>query len=405
MSEHQFTNLEKKTLATLATVVGLRMLGLFMVLPILALYTDEFIHATPYLIGLALGIYGFTQAIFQVPFGAASDRWGRRPLIILGLLIFIVGSIIAALSTSIFGIILGRALQGAGTISAVALAMLGERMRESQRPKSMAIIGVTIGMAFTLSLMLGPILDRWIGIQGIFWLAATLAIVGMVVVWTLLPKTTQEPAIGPGRLKEKWPLVFTTRLFILYIGTMATHMVMTALFLAFPLQLIEISAFQRDDLWQVMVPALLISLVVLVPLLRYSSRTKRITGVMLVAGLLLLGAQGVLGYGSIAESVVMLVAGLCLFFMGFNTLEALLPSTTVTRAPENARGTVMGIFNASTFIGAFLGGVFGGLVFTRYEATGVFLFAGIVILIWLAVTVMAQRYLGLKSGRWNHSIN
>ena len=199
MSDNRLTKFERNTIATLSSVLVMRLIGLFMILPVLALYTNEFTHGTPYLIGIALGIYGLTQAIFQVPFGTASDRWGRRPLIVLGLIVFAIGSIVAALSTSIFGIILGRALQGAGTISAVVLAMVGDVVREPQRPKSMAFVGVSIGTAFTLSLMFGPLLDLWVGIQGLFWIAAALAAVGVLMVLTLLPSKDKADSIQTER--------------------------------------------------------------------------------------------------------------------------------------------------------------------------------------------------------------
>ncbi len=391
VSEHSFTKFERKTIATLSSVLLMRMFGLFMILPVLALYTHEFVHATPYLIGIALGIYGLTQAIFQVPFGAASDRWGRRPLIVLGLIVFAIGSVVAAQSESIFGVILGRALQGAGTISAVVLAFIGDRVRESQRPKSMAIIGVSIGSAFTLSLMLGPLLDRWIGIRGMFWLAAALAILGILMVLTVVPKSTAENQTHTDKTEVSRKGLFDRQLIPLYTGTMAIHMVMTSLFLAFPIRFIEIAGFGREDIWRVFVPVLLASLVVMVPLIRFSSRKNRSKEVMIFAGVVLLVAQGVLFFGSSAAAAAMLVVGLWLFFVGFNTLEALFPSTTVTQAPERLRGTVMGIFNSFTFIGAFLGGVFGGLVYTRHESTGVFLFAGIVILAWLVIRVVFRR--------------
>ncbi|MYD78091.1 MAG: MFS transporter [Gammaproteobacteria bacterium] len=393
VSENRLTKFERNTIATLSSVLVMRLIGLFMILPVLALYTNEFTHGTPYLIGIALGIYGLTQAIFQVPFGTASDRWGRRPLIVLGLIVFAIGSVVAALSTSIFGIILGRALQGAGTISAVVLAMVGDVVREPQRPKSMALVGVSIGTAFTLSLMLGPLLDSWVGIRGLFWIAAALAAVGVLMVLTLLPSKIKVDSNQTEQHTETKTGLFDRELVSLYVGTMAIHMVMTALFLAFPIKFIEVSGFARDEIWKVFVPVLLTSVLVMVPLIRYSSKKKQSGQVMILGGLVLLVAQGVLHVGSLDGAMMMLVLGLWLFFVGFNTLEALLPSTTVTKAPEKMRGTVMGIFNACTFIGAFLGGVFGGLVYTRHESAGVFLLAALVILIWLTFKLIISRQL------------
>ncbi len=364
-----------------------------MILPVLALYTHEISGSTAYLIGIALGIYGLTQALFQVPFGAASDRWGRKPLILLGLLIFAIGSIIAAESTSIVGVILGRALQGAGTISAVVLAMVGDLVRESQRPKSMAVVGMSIGSAFTLSLMLGPLLDQWIGIDGIFWAAAALAVLGMILVITAVPNTNAASTDVSTEISEKsnTQSAFNHQLIVLFSGTLALHMMMTALFLAFPIQFVESSGLTREQMWKVFVPVVLASFLVMVPFIRYSARANRSKEVIYVAAIILVIAQTVLYVSSDGGSVALLIVGLWLFFVGFNTLEALFPSITVTQAPSQRRGTVMGVFNACTFIGAFLGGVFGGLVYTRYESTGVFLFSGIVILIWLAVAAISRR--------------
>lgn len=396
MSENRLTKFELKSVSTLSSVLVMRMVGLFMILPVLALYTDELTGATPYLIGLALGIYGLTQAIFQVPFGTASDRWGRKPLIMLGLIVFAIGSVIAAESSSIFGVILGRALQGAGTISAVILAMIADLVRESQRPKSMAIVGVSIGSAFVLALMLGPVLDQLVGIRGVFWISFCLAGVGMLVVWTAVPaklEKAEEDGVEPKPAGEK-RAIFGRQLLMFYTGTLSIHAAMTALFLAFPLLIIEISQLTRTDMWKVYIPVILASLLLMVPFVRYSSHRNRTIEIVLLNGIILVIAHGVLYFGSAGGSVMMLIVGIWLFFVGFNTLEALLPSITVTQALGHMRGTVMGVFNSCTFIGAFLGGVIGGLVYTRYDASGVFLFSGIVILIWIANTAVFRRFRG-----------
>ena len=393
MSENRFTKFELKSIMVLSSVLVMRMIGLFMILPVLALYTHEVSGATPYLIGIALGIYGLTQAIFQVPMGAASDRWGRKPLLLLGLSIFVIGSVVAAESTSIFGIILGRALQGVGTIAAVVLAMVGDIVRESQRPKSMAIVGVSIGSAFTLSLMLGPLFDQWIGIQGLFWAAAGLGLLGMVMVLTAVPKPDEfaDVAESESVISTDGTRLLDPQLIVLFSGTMVLHMMMTSLFLAFPIEFSQISGFTRHDMWKVFVPVLLASFAVMMPLIRFSAKSNRSNDVMILAGFILVVAQLVLYLNSSDGSVALLVVGLWLFFVGFNALEALFPSTTVSRAPAHRRGTVMGIFNACTFIGAFFGGVFGGLIYTRHEATGVFLFCGIAILIWIAIAAIIRR--------------
>ncbi len=356
-----------------------------MILPVLALHADDFIGSTPILIGIALGIYGLTQALLQVPFGAASDRWGRKPILVLGLVIFAMGSVIAAESTTIYGVIAGRALQGGGAIAAVVLAFVGDLTREAQRTKAMAIIGVSIGTAFTLALILGPSLNYVAGLRGLFWLAAVMAIVGLILVWKAVP-----PSSAPSNTDSNDHL-FTNlktalsnrKLFRLYSGTLALHAAMTSLFLAFPIELVEASGLARTSTWKVYAPVFLLSFVMMIPLIRIGSKKERSRPVMLCAASLIVIALIGLVAGSQSSSLALLICSLWLFFVGFNTLEAIFPSTTVSAADSGMRGMVMGVFNTCTFSGAFIGGVVGGFTYGGFGATGVFLVAGIVILLWI----------------------
>ena len=392
VEKQSFTASERQAVGSLAAVLALRLIGLFMILPVLALHADDFIGSTPFLIGMALGIYGLSQALLQVPFGAASDRWGRKPILVLGLVIFAVGSMIAAESSTIYGVIIGRALQGAGAIAAVVLAFVGDLTRESQRTKAMALIGVSIGTAFTLALILGPSLNYVAGLQGLFWLAAAMAVVGLLLVWRVVPSvpTPIETSTFDRPLSNLKSAVFDRNLIRLYTGTLTIHAVMTSLFLAFPIELIEVSGLARTSTWKVYAPVFLLSFVMMMPLIRIGSRKERSRKVMLSAAALLVFAHCGLIMGSETDSLVVLVFSLWLFFVGFNTLEAIFPSTTVSAAQSDRRGMVMGIFNTCTFSGAFAGGIIGGLIYSKFDATGVFLTAGIAILLWIAIECLVS---------------
>lgn len=392
MEQQKFTDSERKAVSTLAAVLALRLIGLFMILPVLALHADDFIGSTPFLIGMALGIYGLSQAILQVPFGAASDRWGRKPILVLGLVIFACGSMIAAESTTIYGIIIGRALQGAGAIAAVVLAFVGDLTRESQRTKAMAVVGVSIGTAFTLALILGPSLNYAAGLRGLFWLAAAMAVVGLFLVWRVVPSVDCPADRGASdrQVSALKDAVLDRNLIRLYSGTLTIHAVMTSLFLAFPIELIEASGLARTSTWKIYAPVFVLSFAVMIPLIRFGSRKEWSRAVMLCAAVLLVVAHCGLIFGSANNSLMVLVVSLWLFFVGFNVLEAIFPSTTVSAAHAGRRGMVMGIFNTCTFSGAFAGGIVAGLVYGEFGATGVFLIAGIAILLWIAFECMVS---------------
>ncbi len=392
MEQNGFTKLERKSVSSLAAVLALRLIGLFMILPVLALHAEDFTGSTAFLIGLALGIYGLTQALFQIPFGAASDRWGRKPILVLGLVIFAAGSIVAAESTTIYGVILGRALQGGGAIAAVVLAFVGDLTRESQRTKAMAVIGVSIGTAFTLALILGPSLNYFAGLRGLFWLAAAMALVGLIIVWRLVPsgestvreQTYSRPFINLGEA------LFDRNLIRLYSGTFTIHVVMTSLFLAFPVELVEITGLARSSTWKFYAPVFLLSFVMMLPLIRIASKQSRSRLIMISAALLLVVAHVGLIFATESNTFWLLALSLWMFFVGFNTLEAVFPSTTVSAAPADKRGTVMGFFNTCTFSGAFAGGIVGGLVYGGFGSTGVFLVSSIAILLWIGIETIAS---------------
>ena len=394
MSNDSFTILERKSVSALAAILGLRMIGLFLILPVLALHAPGLSHSTAYLIGFALGGYGLTQALLQSPFGALSDRYGRKLMITIGLLIFAAGSVIAAESTSIYGVIIGRVLQGGGAISGVVLAFVGDLTRESQRPKSMAIIGVSIGSAFMFSLMLGPIFDSWGGLRTLFWIAFAMAVAALIVLWTIVP----NPPSSPKRNQQAGSVfgvrdIFTNpSLLVLFSGTLTVHALITSLFLVLPTRLIVIADLSRETIWQVFVPVVFLSFVSMLPLIRFSRNRHLSQVVMIIAAVFVTGAYVMMYSGSYFGSAAVLIVGLWLFFVGFNTLEAIFPSTAVSLSPDNKRGATMGLFNTCTFSGAFLGGVIGGTIYSYLGADSVFLFSAVAILLWTTVVSIRHFY-------------
>ena len=376
--------IERRSAFSLAGIFALRMLGLFLILPVFALYAERLPGVTPMLVGLAIGVYGLTQALFQIPFGMLSDRFGRKPLIVIGLLIFAVGSVVAASAHDIHGIIIGRALQGSGAIAAVVMALAADLSREQRRLRMMAIIGMSIGVAFAISLILGPLINRWIGVPGIFWLTALLALVGIAMTLFVVPNPQKiqfhrdaevEPAQFGKVLKDR-------ELLRLDFGIFALHMSLTALFLAYPLALRD-QGLASDHHWQVYLPVMLVAMFTMVPFVIMAESKHRMKSVFL-GGIVALGCAS-LGLYHYYTSLYGLVVALWLFFVAFNLLEATLPSLIAKIAPSERKGTAMGVYSTSQFLGAFTGGVLGGWMHTHFGNQGVFLLGVGVALIWLLV--------------------
>jgi MFS family permease len=362
------------------------MFGLFMVLPMMALYAAGLDGATPLRVGLALGVYGLTQAIFQIPFGILSDRLGRKPLIIAGLGLFLLGSIVAALSDEIMGVIIGRALQGSGAIAAVILALVADLTRDQQRTKAMALMGMSIGASFLFALMAGPVLDQRFGMEGLFWMTAVLAFFASgLVIWVVPtpPRTSGDPLTGAaaGHFLE---VLKSPQLLRLDVGIFLLHMVLTALFVAIPFALVDVLALERDAHWRVYVPVLLVSIVLMAPMLIAGMRRRLTFVVFRIAVVLLLGAFSLLFAGH--ERALTLLAGIGIFFIGFNLLEAMLPSLGTRIAPGYAKGTATGVYNTFEFFGVFVGGAFGGLLHGAYGGTGVFVFCALASFAWLLLS-------------------
>ena len=355
-----FINSEKTALKSLSLVVGLRMLGLFMLLPVLALYADEFRNSTPTLIGIAIGKYGLTQAILQIPFGMASDKIGRKKVIVFGLIIFALGSVIAAQAESISTLIIGRALQGSGAISAVSMALLADLTREEVRVRAMASIGITIGFSFIIAIVLGPLLNSFIGVSGIFWLTAILAILAIALVIFLVPRpiigqTHSDAQTNLGQLSK---VVKNIELLRLDFGVFALHMALTAIFVSIPHLLQNQLNLEADWHGLLYLAVMIISVVIMLPMVIIAEAKNKMKPIFVAAVALLALSQ--LGFYFLANSLMLMAALLIVFFVAFNVLESVLPSLISKTAPVNAKGTAMGVYGSSQFFGAFVGGVLGG---------------------------------------------
>lgn len=378
---------EKRSTIALSGIYGLRMLGLFMILPVFALYAEGLPDATPALIGLALGVYGLTQALMQIPFGMLSDKIGRKPVIIFGLLIFALGSIVAASSDTILYIIVGRALQGLGAIAAAIMALVADLTREEQRTKAMAMLGMSIGASFILSLVLGPALYGLIGISGMFWLTAALAIVAIFVLMTAVPTpTVTQHHRDTQPVADQFKTVLKNReLLRLDFGILVLHMVMTATFMSLPFTLRDQLGISVDHHWQLYLPVLLASVVLMLPLIIIGEKFRCMKMIFLFS-ISLLGSAELMMYAGYSSLTIIVVAML-LYFVAFNALEASLPSLVSKAAPAISKGTAMGIYSSSQFFGAFLGGVLGGWIAQNHGRSSVYLFCAAAIGVWFLTSV------------------
>ncbi len=381
------TPIERRSAFSLAAIYATRMMGLFMILPVFAIYAEGLGEPPPShaLVGLAIGIYGLTQALLQIPFGLLSDRIGRRPVILGGLLLFAIGSAVAASADSIAGIIVGRALQGSGAIAAAVLALAADLTRESHRARVMAVIGMSIGLSFALSLALGPVLNSWIGVPGIFWVTVGLALLAMViVVWGVpTPRETRRH-----RDAEPVPAYFSSvlrnpQLLRIDLGIFILHMVLTATFVGLPLALRDQAGLPPDEHGYLYLPVLLVSLVAMVPLVIIAEKHRRIRQVYLLAILGVALAEFMLIW--LHGSVFGIAVSLIVFFVCFNVLEALLPSLVVKFAPPDKKGTATGVYSTAQFLGAFAGGGLGGLVAADFGIVGIFVLTTAMVCVWFLV--------------------
>ncbi|MFZ3192558.1 MAG: MFS transporter [Moraxellaceae bacterium] len=374
---------ERRATAALGSIFALRMLGLFMIVPVFAVYGQQYHGATPALLGLAIGIYGLTQALLQIPMSLLADRFARKPLIVLGLLVFALGGAIAACADHIAWVILGRAVAGCGAVSAIVMALLADVTREEQRGKAMAAMGMTIALSFIVAFSLGPLLTSQIGLSGLFWLTSVAAILAIGLLW-LVPT--------PQRLIKQIPVSYRQQLHTvlnipdlnrLHFSIFVLHLLMTAVFVLLPMQLIQQLNLPINQHGWLYLPLLLLGFVLAIPAIIVAESKQQMQRIFMF-GVLLIGLSMTL-LMALDGHAWGLVLGLALFFIAFNLIEALLPSWLAKRAPVASRATAMGLNASSQFLGAFAGGVLGGQLLTFVSIqTAWAVLTGLCVIWWLS---------------------
>lgn len=384
---------ELKAAITLSLVFFLRMLPLFMLLPVLALAGEQYSQTSPQLLGLALGIYGLTQAGLQIPFGILSDRFGRKPIIAAGLCIFILGSLLAALSDSVYGLILGRALQGAGAVAAAIMALAADLTREQVRTKAMACIGISIGASFSVAFVLGPLLFTQIGLDGLFYLGAVFGIAAIVTLYIAVPEPYSEPGKNNNSSTIKLDdlkSVFVNRYLLkLDFSIFTSHLILMANFVVIPIALRDYAELAATSHWQVYLAVIFLSLFIMVPFIIFGERLNKTKQFFMCSiGLIILSQIGLIVLHAELKYIVILMV---LFFGAFNYLEALLPSEVSKAIEPDKKGTALGIYSTSQFIGIFIGGLIGGYLHQNFGIAAVYSFCLIMAVLWLMASVLISQ--------------
>ncbi|MFC6053463.1 MFS transporter [Acinetobacter sp. Ac_877] len=385
--------LERRSTFALSSIFALRMLGLFMIIPVFSVAGQAYQGATPALIGLAVGVYGLTQAILQIPFSLIADRYSRKPLIVFGLLLFALGGAIAAMSDTIYGVIIGRAIAGGGAVSAVVMALLADVTREEQRSKAMAMMGMSIGLSFVIAFSLGPWLTSLVGISGLFWVTTIMGILAISMLF-LVPKVTRHHKnFQQGYLVQLKEVLKMKDLNRLHVSVFSLHLLLTAMFIYVPLQLINYAKIPLSSHGLIYLPLLVLSLFFAFPSIILAEKYRKMRGIFLTAigGIILGLIFMIFGF----ESKYILLLGLGLFFIAFNVMEALLPSWLSKAAPIQSKATAMGVNASGQFLGAFCGGILGGqLIMLNNTAMGWSILTAIAI-VWLFISfgLSQPRYL------------
>lgn len=377
---------ERRATAGLAAIFSTRMLGLFMVLPVLAIYAHDLPGSTPILVGLAIGAYGLTQALLQIPLGLLSDRIGRKPVIYAGLVLFMLGSAVAAMADSIQMVILGRVIQGSGAIAAAIIALTADLTRDEVRTKGMAVIGISVALSFAAALVIGPPLSRWIGISGIFWLTAGLAVAGMLVLAYVVPTPARAGMHRDSQpvLDQLSGVIRNPTLLRLDLAIFLLHLTMVSLFVVLPLS-VQDAGLPLADHWILYLPAVLLAIVAMVPFIILAERLGKVRPVLL-GSVITLGLC-MLGFFVFNQSLWVVGVLLIAVFTIFNLLEAVLPSLVSKAARAGAKGTAMGVFSSAQFVGAFLGGLLGGLAHEHFGADAVYLVGVLTSLVWVGLVM------------------
>ena len=376
---------ERRVVISLAALYSFRMFGLFMLLPVLALYSSDYSGSTPFLLGLALGAYGFSQALLQIPFGVLSDRIGRKPVILAGFIIFVLGSVIAAQAETVMELIIGRFLQGGGAVSAAVMALLTDLTSEENRTKAMATIGASIGVSFSIALTVGPLMAAWAGVSSFFWLTAALGVVGIFILFKAVPAVSaprrqREAGAVPALL---WRTFKNPDLLRLNFGIFSLHFVLMANFMVLPLILEQQLNIARNYHGLLYFPLLAAAFVVMLPFIIVAEKRRQIKPVFLGAVALLVLMELMLM--RVPPNLPLTLVGVFLFFAAFNLLEATLPSMVSKIAPAGAKGTATGIYATSQVMGVFTGGAIGGWILQHWGMTAVLSVAALVGLAWLVV--------------------
>ncbi|MGC9385740.1 MAG: MFS transporter [Hydrogenovibrio sp.] len=402
MSEfsRSMTPTERRAAFSIAGIFSTRMLGLFMIFPVFALFAqEEFADVTATQIGIAIGIYGLTQAFLQIPYGMLSDRFGRKPLIIVGMLVFMLGSIICALAESIEMMIVGRAIQGMGAVAAVLMASVADLVSEQFRLRAMSIVGLTIGFSFTASLVVGPMLGELFGVRGIFWVIAGLGVLGIMLVLFAVPKIEQqsfqrEAEADPSQFKD---VLKNPQLLRLDIGVFVLHAILTAMFIVVPFLIRDTAGLDSMHHWELYLPVMLLSFVLMVPFIIQAESKGRMKPIFVGAILTISLMQLALLYGASGFWSVFLI--LMVFFTAFNLLEASLPSLVVKLSPADKKGTASGVYSSSQFFGAAFGGALGGWLYQTFGLEGLFGFTAAIGFLWflLAATMVKPMPLSIAS--------
>ena len=385
--------LERRSTFALSSIFALRMLGLFMIVPVFSVAGQSYQYATPALIGLAVGVYGLSQALLQIPFSLIADRFSRKPLIVLGLLLFAVGGAIAAMSESIYGVIIGRAIAGGGAVSAVVMALLADVTREENRTKAMAIMGMSIGLSFVVAFSLGPWLTGLVGISGLFWVTTCMGLLAILMLFLVPATTRHHKNFQQGYMTQLKQVLKMRDLNRLHVSVFALHLLLTAMFIYVPSQLIDFAGIPLSQHGLVYLPLLVLSLFFAFPSIILAEKYRKMRGIFLTAIAGIIAGLVILIFGN--QSQYVLLIGLGLFFIAFNVMEALLPSWLSKAAPIQSKATAMGVNASGQFLGAFCGGILGGqLIMLNNTSLGWGILTAIAI-VWLLISFgLAQpRYL------------
>lgn len=380
-----------QTVFPIAAIFSFRMLGLFLLIPVFTIYAAQLESATPTLIGLALGGYGLTQGLLQIPFGMLSDKFGRKPMISLGLILFAIGSIIGALSHSIYGMIIARTIQGTGAMGSVLIALLADLTPDEQRTKAMAVIGMSIGVSFSLAMVISPVLSAYFGLAGIFYLTAILSFIGLCIIHGVIPNPsidlTRNDSIAIKSLIV--PVIKNSQLQQLNLGIFCQHFILTATFFAVPMILKELVAQGHlSEQWHFYLPLMVVSFLLMIPFIILAEKKKWMKSIFILAVLTTALSQLLLVFYS--NSWLILCALMLLYFIAFNFLEASLPSMISKQANPGSKGTAMGIYSTSQFIGLFAGGALAGILYELNGIQAIFISNALLGCLWVCIALRMQ---------------